>query len=453
MDAWRGWGEAYQRRLAEVYGTAIPPDLKVLELGCGRGELLAGLRPSLGVGVDLSLEMLRRARAKHPELRFVQGDVHDLQLRQQFDVIILSDLMNDLWDAQRVLENLRSMVHPRSRIILNSYSRLWELPLALAQRLGLAKPNLQQNWFTPEDTAGLLQLTGFEVIRSWQEVLLPLRIPWLSAFANRILVRFWPLRHLALTNFTIARPLPRADRAAQPSVSVIVPARNEAGNIPRIFQTVPRHLPGCELIFVEGHSQDNTWEVLRQQAVVHEQVRAQIHRQGDIGKGDAVRLGFSHATGDILLILDADLTVAPEDLPRFVSVLATGKADLVNGVRLVYPMEEEAMRYLNLLGNKLFGMAFSWMLGQRVRDTLCGTKALWKVDYQRIAANRDYFGEFDPFGDFDLLFGAARLSLKIADLPVRYRRRQYGETNIQRWRHGWLLLRMLFFAIRRLKFV
>lgn len=453
MDGWHGWGGPYQRRLAEVYRFLVPPGLRVLELGSGRGDLLAALQPSLGVGIDLSGEMARRARSRHPGLRFVHGDVHSLPFRQSFDVIVLSDLVNDLWDVQVMLENLRCVIHPGTRVILNSYSRLWEFPLALAQRLGLAKPSLQQNWFTTDDLEGLLRLTGFETIRSWQEVLLPLGIPGLAALANRVLVRFWPLRHLALTNVTIARPLPDGRPAAPGDVSVVVPARNEAGNIPRIFQAVPASLPGCELIFVEGHSRDDSYAVIDRQIEEHPEVRAQLHRQAGEGKGDAVRLGFAQAGGDILVILDADLTVAPEDLPRFVAALASGKADLVNGVRMVYPMEREAMRYLNLVGNRLFGLAFSWLLGQKVRDTLCGTKVLWKADYERIAANRAYFGDFDPFGDFDLLFGAARLNLKIADLPIRYHRREYGETNIQRWQHGWLLLRMLVFALRRLKFV
>ena len=153
------------------------------------------------------------------------------------------------------------------------------------------------------------------------------------------------------------------------------------------------------------------------------------------------------------MILDADLTVAPEDLPRFYEVLYSGKGEFVNGVRLVYPMEKEAMRLLNLIGNKFFSLAFSWLLGQSIKDTLCGTKVLWKADYRMISANRAHFGDFDPFGDFDLLFGAARLNLKIVDLPIRYRERTYGTTNIQRWKHGWLLAKMVLFAAGRIKFV
>jgi glycosyltransferase involved in cell wall biosynthesis len=238
-----------------------------------------------------------------------------------------------------------------------------------------------------------------------------------------------------------------------PKVSVIVPARNEAGNIARIFATVPEMGGGTALVFVEGHSTDDTYETIKKAISANPHRSSHLLRQEGNGKGDAVRLGFKHATGDILMILDADLTVTPDDLPRFYEVLVSGKAEFVNGVRLVYPMEKEAMNFLNLLGNKFFSLAFSWLLGQPIKDTLCGTKVLRKADYERIAANRSYFGDFDPFGDFDLLFGAAKLNLKICEVPIRYRERTYGTTNIQRWKHGWLLLRMVFFAALRIKFV
>jgi glycosyltransferase involved in cell wall biosynthesis len=210
---------------------------------------------------------------------------------------------------------------------------------------------------------------------------------------------------------------------------------------------------GTELVFVEGHSSDDTYATIESEIARHPTWQCQLIQQTGKGKGDAVRLGFERARGDVLMILDADLTVAPEDLPRFLDALQSGKGDFINGVRLVYPMEKQAMRFFNLIGNKLFSLAFSWLLGQSIKDTLCGTKVLRAADYRRIAAQRAYFGDFDPFGDFDLLFGAAKLNLKIIDLPIRYRERTYGTTNIQRWRHGWLLLQMVLFAARRIKFV
>ena len=234
---------------------------------------------------------------------------------------------------------------------------------------------------------------------------------------------------------------------------MVVPARNEAGNIANILERIPEMGAGTELIFVEGNTTDNTWNVIQEELARRPRPGTQVLRQTGKGKGDAVRLGFSHAIGDLLMILDADLTVAPEDLPRFYEAWRSGKAEFVNGVRLVYPMQGDAMRFFNLLGNRFFSLAFSWLMSQQIKDTLCGTKVLSRRHYETIAANRSYFGEFDPFGDFDLLFGAARFNLKILDLPVRYGERTYGDTNIRRWRDGALLFRMMLYSLRRLKLV
>jgi SAM-dependent methyltransferase len=453
-DTWHGRGGYYHRRLTDVYRFWIAPGLRVLELGCGQGDLLAALQPCVGVGVDFSSEMLDRARQRHPELRFIQADAHTFELAETFDVIILSDLLNDVWDVQRIFERVTLVCEPHTRVLINSYSRLWEPALSVAERLHLATPVLHQNWLTVPDITGLLNLAGFETIRHWTEILWPFDTPLLRGLFNRVVAHVWPFWHLDLTNFILARP--KAFGLTQrelPSVSIIVPARNEAGNIAQIFDRVPRLGRETELVFVEGHSRDNTYGAIEQAIAAHPAWKCQLWRQTGVGKGDAVRLGFAHATGEILMILDADLTMPPEDLPRYYQVLRSGLGEFANGVRLIYPMEGEAMRFLNLAGNRFFSAAFSWLLGQPVKDTLCGTKALWKRDYDLIAANRAYFGDFDPFGDFDLLFGAAKLNLKINDLPIRYRERTYGATNINRWKHGWLLLKMVWFALWRLKFV
>lgn len=449
-DSWRGLGGSYHARLREVYAFLVSPRLRVLEVGCGTGDLLAALHAGRATGVDFSEEMLQRARRSHPAIEFVQADAHDLsRIDETFDVIILSDLVNDLWDVQAALQQLTRLCHPASRIIINLHSGLWQLPLAIAQWLNAASPMLPQNWLTPEDARGMLRLAGFEAIRCWHEILLPL--PFAGLF-NKVLVRLWPFSQLALTNFIIARPQPQPV-SDPPSVSIVVPARNESGNIGAVFERTPSMGRQMELIFVEGHSRDDTRAAIQREIAAHPGVTSSLLSQTGAGKADAVRLGFSKASGDILMILDADLTVRPEDLPRFYEALCSRQGEFVNGVRLVYPMEKEAMQGLNFLGNKLFSVAFSWILGQPLKDTLCGTKALWRHDYELIAANRSYFGEFDPFGDYDLIFGAAKLSRKIVDLPVRYRERTYGTTNISRWKHGALLFRMVGIAAIRLKFV
>jgi len=449
-DSWHGMGIWYHRRLEEVYRYLVNPGQRILELGCGTGSMLAALDSKNGFGVDFSTEMVTRAKEAYPELEILQADVHDLSsIQGTFDVIILSDLVNELWDVQQVLEQLTELCTSRTRIIINSYSRVWEFPLYITQLLNLATPTLSQNWLTPYDIANMLSLAGFDAIRSWQEVLWPLPM---GIFINKILVRLWPFREFALSNFVIARLQPRPAKQ-KPKVSVLIPARNEAGNIKTIIERVPRMGRETELIFVEGHSQDDTYATIERELAAHPSIPSLLLQQPGIGKADAVRFGFEQARGDILMILDADMTVPPEDLPRFYEALVTGKGEFVNGVRLVYPMEEQAMRSLNFLGNKFFSLAFSWLLGQSIKDTLCGTKAIWKRDYELIAANRDYFGDFDPFGDFDLIFGAAKLNLKIVDLPIRYRERTYGSTNISRWKHGLLLMRMVWFAARRIKFI
>jgi SAM-dependent methyltransferase len=453
LDGWKGLGGYYHRRMQEVYSFLVSPQQRVLELGCGQGDLLASLKPSLGVGLDMSDEMIKRATKRHPEMLFFSADAMNIGLQRPFDVIILSDLLNDLWDVQAVFNEVRRLSHPRTRIIINVYSRLWELPLSLAEVLKLAKPSLYQNWLTIDDIANLLNLENLEVIRSWSEIVWPVRTPLLDVFFNKFLVKLWPFQTLALTNMLIARPQPEPSAKDQPVVSVIVPARNESGNIANILDRVPEMGGGTEIVFVEGNSTDDTFEAIKREVAARPEKRCQILQQTGKGKGDAVRLGYSKAEGAIFMILDADLTVPPEDLPRFYEALVSGKGDFINGVRLVYPMEKQAMRFFNLLGNKFFSLAFSWLLGQPVKDSLCGTKVLRKTDYELIARNRAYFGNFDPFGDFDLLFGAAKQTLKIVDLPIRYRERTYGETNIQRWSHGWLLLKMVSFAASRIKFV
>lgn len=454
LQKWAPFRSYYRARIEQLYQSLIPPGMRILELGCGEGDLLAHLRPGYGVGVDFSPEMVARARRKHPAFQFAVCDAHDCDFPETFDFILLSDLVNDAWDVQRVFEIAASHSHPGTRIIANFYSHLWEGPRKAAEAIGIAKPLLTQNWLTADDIANLLRLAGLEVIRSSAEIMFPFRALGVEKLLNRYVVKVWPFRWLGLTNFIIARPRrePRAQGEA-PVVSVVVPARNEAGHIAAIFDRVPEMGAGTELIFVEGHSSDETYERIRAEIAQRPTSNAQLFRQTGKGKGDAVRLGFAKATGELLMILDADLTVPPEDLPRFYQAWLSGAGEFINGVRLVYPMEKRAMQFFNLLANKFFGYAFTWLLGQSVKDTLCGTKVLSREHYEIIAANRAYFGEIDPFGDFDLLFGAAKYNMKIVDLPIRYRERKYGETNIQRWRHGALLFRMVAKAMRKLKFV
>jgi hypothetical protein len=353
--------------------------------------------------------------------------------------------------VQAVLESLRRFAHPGTRLVLNFFSNLWRPALRLAEHLEMKAPTPPQNWLSADDMRNLLELAGWHLLRQETKILTPVDAAFFEPLLNRALAPVFG--SLCLTVFQVARPRPKENPDRQFSCSVVIPARNEEGNIESAVRRMPKLGASTEIIFIEGHSRDRTWDEIERVARACPGWRIKVLKQKSKGKGGAVREAFAEATGDILMILDADLTMPPEQLPKFYEVLRSGAGEFVNGVRLVYPMEEQAMQFLNMVANKFFGLAFSWLMGQPVKDTLCGTKALFRKDYLEIARNRGYFGEFDPFGDFDLLFGAARLNLKIVDLPIRYKARTYGETNIDRWRHGALLYRMMCFAATRLKFI
>lgn len=439
----------YHRLLQNYYAFFVPPGVKVLEVGCGFGDLLNAVRPERGVGIDFSPAIIQKAKELHPHLQFHTADSLDLA-DEKFDYIILSDLINDLPDVQALFHRLQRHTHEDTRLVLNFFNNFWRPILGLAEKLGAKSPTLSQNWLSLWDVRNLLHLAGWEIIKTDTRILWPVRTPLLDSLFNRWLAPF--LKHLCLTIFVVARPRPAPVPERQFRCSVVIPARNEAGNIEAAVQRVPEMGLGTEILFIEGHSHDNTWEEIQRVAAQYPQRTIKTLKQTSRGKGGAVREAFAAASGDLLMILDADLTMPPEDLPKFYEAARSRTADFVNGVRLVYPMEDEAMQFLNMLANKFFGLTFTWLFGQPIKDTLCGTKVLFKSHYELIAKNRAYFGDFDPFGDFDLLFGAAKLNLRMIDLPIRYRARTYGETNISRWKHGWLLLRMVRFAAMRLKF-
>lgn len=440
---------SYRKLLAHYYNLVIPERSSVLEIGCGSGALLRHLTASRKTGLDLSTRQIEAARAEIPNARFFVQAAELLELGETFDFIIISDTLNLAADVQLLLERLHPVTHRDTRLIINFQNSLWRPVLTLARWLGLKAAQPENSWLASSDVLNLLQLADWETISRQGRLLVPVEIPALAPLCNRWIAPI--TQWFCLTIFVVARarPAPRSPL----SVSVIIPARNEAGNIAAAVARTPELGGATELIFVEGNSRDDTWGAIQQAIRDNPGRKIRALKQEGRGKGDAVRLGFAAATGEILMILDADLTMPPEELPKFYELLASGRAEFANGVRLVYPMDKQAMQFLNLCANKAFGLIFSWLLGQSVKDTLCGTKVLTRQHYASIAANRTYFGNFDPFGDFDLLFGASKLNLKIADVPIRYRERTYGTTNIQRWQHGWLLLRMVTFAARKLKFV
>lgn len=447
------FSRAYLKVISRHLRRLIHPEDCLLEVGCGAGDLLALLPNPEKAGLDVCPEQIERARAHMPDASFHVGAAETFAFDREYDVLLLSDVLNEAGDVQQVLENLQGAAHSGTRLVANFHNTLWRPILGLATRLGLKPRHPRSNWLSSQDVANLLHLSGWEVVRQESRLLIPHDLWGMGRFINRLLEPLLPW--FCLTIFIVARPIAKGlpSSSKPPSVSVLVPARNEAGNIEAILKRTPEMGSSTEIIFIEGHSSDGTWEAIQSAIEANPSRRVRAIKQEGRGKGAAMRTGYRAATGDIFMILDADMTVPPEDLSKFLEAIVSGKGEFINGVRLVYPMEEEAMRFLNMCGNKFFSLLFSWLLGQPIKDTLCGTKVFSRQSYGRIEANRQVFGEFDPFGDFDLLFGAAYLGLRIVDLPVRYQSRRYGETQINRWRDGALLFRMAWHAARRIKFV
>ena len=443
----------YYEDLYDFVRDQVEPGARVLDLGCGDGDLLASLSPSVGVGVDISPATIEEAKRRHPELEFACGDIEQLPIEGSFDYVIVSNTVGFLSDVWTFFRQLRRVVNPSTRVILTHYNALWEPVLSAAQRLRLKQKEPLQNWLSRLDLRNVLELADFEVVRSGYRTPLPIGPPRLMKFLNRALMLVPFVQRLGLTSYVVAHPSARATEASDElTCSIVIPTHNERGNIRSAIDRTGELGAHTEIIFVDGNSTDGTAEEIESVIAEFPERDISLIHQGDgIGKGDAVRKGFAAARGDVLMILDADLTVAPEELPKFWAALTENKGEFINGTRLVYPMENQAMRLANIAGNKFFSLAFTWILGQRVTDTLCGTKVLRTVDYKRISANRDRFGDFDPFGDFDLLFGASNLNLRIREVPIRYRARTYGETSISRWKHGVLLFRMAIKGARMLR--
>ncbi len=449
-DKWKRRNRFYQKNIEKQFAFIIPEGSTVLELGCSTGDLLNVVKPSIGIGVDFSKTAIEIAKKKYPHLDFHVADAIDFKPGISIDYIIVSDLITSIWDVQAFFHNIRSYVNPRTKIIISSYNYLWEPVLNLGEFFGLKAKQPLQNWLSIKDIENILHLEGFEIVKVEKKLLFPKFIPLFNLIVNKFLANLPGINGLDLIQFITARPI--YSEPKEFSVTIVVPARNEKGNMENAIKRTPKFGTHQEFIFIEGNSSDGTYEEMLRVQHAYPEVDMKVMKQTGKGKGNAVREAFDVATCDILMILDADLTTPPEDMPKFYEALRNNKGEFINGCRLVYPMEGEAMRFLNYLGNKFFGWFFSFILGQRLKDTLCGTKVLFREDYKKIIANRHYFGDFDPFGDFDLLFGAAKLNLKITEVIVRYRDREYGSTQISRFTHGWLLIKMSLFAARKIKF-
>jgi SAM-dependent methyltransferase len=456
-ESWINRNKYYYGLLSRLFRFLVEPHKKVLSVRCGTGNHLALVRPSEGKGIDISAEIVDIARQRHPAFEFAVAfpDKEEFQQAfrpgQKFDYILFNDI-GDTVDVLQALRNLRQLCLRHTRLLIATYNHLWEPLVTFAEWLGMKVPRAEQNWLSTADIRNLLKLAGFEALKTHRIVLLPKYVPLLSAFLNRFCARLPFLNRLCMTQVVVARMLAPSIPKEELTISVIIPCKDERGNVHDAVRRMPQLGRETEIIFCDDQSTDGTAEeVVRIRACYpHNQIR--LEKGPGICKSKNVWTGFNAATGDILMILDADLTTMPEQLVYFLEVIASGQAEFVNGSRLVYPVPTGAMNTANMLGNKFFSVAFTYLLGQRVKDTLCGTKVLWKSDWERIRPMLGSWGIEDRWGDYELLFGAAKLNLKILDLPVHYQERIYGSTKMTKvFRNGLIMLKMCWHGSLKLK--
>lgn len=430
-DKWIKRNRYYYGCIKRMLRFIIEPNKRVLEVRCQTGGLLAAVEPSFGVGVEISQKLVDVAQKDHPDLQFVRADPEDVALDEKFDYVIVGYIF-DTVDILAALERVNAHCTESTRVVIINYNHLWEPVLELASAMGLRSPYIEPNWVSAEDVNGFLALSGFIPLRTHRILLFPKYIPLISAFLNEFVAKLPGLRRLCMIQMIVARPKPVAHDENDLSVSVIVPCRNEKGNIKIAVERIPDMGKHTEIIFCDDKSTDGTGDEVRRMQEIYPNRDIRLLEGPGICKAENVWTGFRGAKGDVLMILDADLTVMPEELPFFFKTIAGNTGEFVNGSRLVYPVPKTAMKFFNQAGNRVFGIVFSYLLDQRFKDTLCGTKVLWKKDWLKIEKGLGSWGIRDLWGDYELIFGASKLHLEIIEMPVHYQERTYGVTKMTR---------------------
>lgn len=453
-NKWIEKNRYYYNYVKKILNFIVEPQSSVLQIKCETGYFLNAVNPKYGLGVDCSAKMVEIAKNNYPHLDFEVQDLENINTTQRFDYILLINALGDVVDIQKMLNRIKFIADSKTRIVIINYNHLWQPIINLAALLKLKMNQPTQNWLSLNDIDNLLHLTGFESVKKTNFILFHKYIPFFSNFLNNIIARLPIIQKLCFNHAIIARKNISRHNYSDFSVSVIIPCKNERGNVLNAVDRIPEMGKFTEIIFCDDRSDDGTAEEVLKVMGQYPNKNIKLICGPGINKARNVWAGFEKAHGDILMILDADLAVIPEELPYFFEAIVEGKGEFINGSRMIYPMQEDAMRSFNILGNKLFSLLFSYLLGQRIKDTLCGTKVLWRNDYYRIKNHIGCWGVEDLWGDYDLLFGATKLNLKIIDLPVHYFERIYGETKMKKVIYNGLrMLRIYLAALEKLKFV
>lgn len=452
-EKWIRKNRYFYRKLGDFLKFIIEPGSSAVIFRSEIGQLFDNLELSRAAGVDICEKMVDEAKRRNPGVEFRSADPEDVSFDGTFENIVFYSL-GDIIDIEKAFLNTAAFSDDSTRLIVINYNYLWRPLVFLAEKLGLKVPQPTQNWLNIPVIENLLHISGYEVVKEYYQVLFPYNVPVLSWFLNGVVAKLPIVKKLCFLQILVARKAPSPAAGREYKVSVIIPCKNEKGNVEDAVRRVPEMGRGTEIIFCDDKSTDGTAEEVRRVIAKYPERDIKLVPGPGICKAKNVWAGFDAATGDILMILDADLTVIPEELPYFYAAISSGAGEFINGTRMVYPMQKEAMRTLNIIGNKFFSSTFSYLLGQNLTDTLCGTKVLFRRDWPRIKRLLGSWGITDRWGDYELIFGAAKLHLKIVEVPVHYLERTYGETKMtKRFQNGLVMLRMCLAALKKFKFV
>ena len=443
LDFWKEKNWYYHNLLRQIFKKYIPEGSKVLQIGYGLGDALAALYPQKAMSIDEDEELIDISKRRFPSIQFIKAKPEEVIVKGKYDYVIIPNSVAHFYDIQTVLEKTLKVLSKNSKVVMTATNPRWEQIFYILEKLKLKRPEDSRNWLRLADLRNIFEISGYDVEESGYSILIPAHIPFFSNLVNNFIKGSGFLAQFCVEEYIVARKA-KLRRKKNLSCTVLIPCYNEEENIKQAIATVPKMGTKTEILVVDDGSSDKTAQVVKRVMKKNKNLKL-ISYKPNQGKGYAVKKGFDAVVTDTMMIQDADMTVPPEELPRFFNLIAEGKADFVNGTRMIYPMEEEAMRQLNLVGNLIFSWIFSWLLGQKVTDTLCGTKALFKRDYKKIKMG----GE--SWGDFDLLFGASENKLKIVDLPVHYKKRVAGKSKMKAFKHGLVLAKMCIVGLWRLK--